>query len=151
MVGILGDGGTTRLTWLVNTDVGGLVPSSFTTAFLVSVMAYPFSAVHYAKAMSDVSKVPKDDVLGLESGLDSVSRETFAKMQSKLERAEKRTKLLEGELDAFFEKAEKAEKRAEMLQGQLQTSIKKGQKAEAELSELRRRLKRVDAEENEDN
>ena len=43
MVGVLGDNGKMRLTWLVNFDFGGLLPSSFMVGVLVSVMAYPVS------------------------------------------------------------------------------------------------------------
>ena len=45
MVGVVGDKGKTRLTWLVNFDWGGLLPSLFTSQILVSLMIYPISTV----------------------------------------------------------------------------------------------------------
>ena len=45
MVGALGDGGKTRLTWLANIDFGGTVPTSFTNSFLVGLMYYPMAIV----------------------------------------------------------------------------------------------------------
>ena len=45
LVGVLGDGGKTRLTWLVNMDFGGAVPSSFTNAMILNLMVFPVSFV----------------------------------------------------------------------------------------------------------
>ena len=45
MVGVLGDGGKTRLTWLVNMDFGGTVPTSFMNAMIVNLMAFPISVM----------------------------------------------------------------------------------------------------------
>ena len=45
LVGVLGDGGKTRLTWLVNLDFGGTVPSSFMNAMIVNLMVYPITIV----------------------------------------------------------------------------------------------------------
>ena len=44
MVGVLGGGGKTRLTWLVNMDFGGLIPSSFSNALIVSLVSLTRSA-----------------------------------------------------------------------------------------------------------
>ncbi len=43
MVGFLGDGGKTRLTWLVDFDFRGTLPTSFMNAVLVNLMIYPVS------------------------------------------------------------------------------------------------------------
>ena len=45
MVGVLGDRGKARLTWLVNLDFGGAVPTSFMNAMIVNLMIYPVSFV----------------------------------------------------------------------------------------------------------
>ncbi len=45
MVAVLGDGGKTRLTWLVNMDFGGAVPTSFMNAMIVNLMIFPVSVV----------------------------------------------------------------------------------------------------------
>ncbi len=49
MVGIMGNGGKTRLTWFVNMDFGGLVPSSFTQGFLLATLSMPISVVQETK------------------------------------------------------------------------------------------------------
>ena len=49
MVGIMGNGGETRLTWFVNMDFGGIIPSSFTNAFVVGTVGYPITVVKHAK------------------------------------------------------------------------------------------------------
>ena len=49
LVGVLGDGGKTRLTWLVNCDFGGAVPTSFMNATLVNLMVFPISTVECTK------------------------------------------------------------------------------------------------------
>ena len=49
MVGAVGDGGKTRVTWLVNMDFGGLVPSSFVAGLLVSIMSFPVQVLEDTK------------------------------------------------------------------------------------------------------
>ena len=45
MVGVKDDEGKTRLTWLVNMDLGGNIPFSFGTGLLVGLMTLPASIV----------------------------------------------------------------------------------------------------------
>ena len=49
MVGVVGDGGKTRLTWMVNLDSGGLVPTSFMTGLQVSIMTFPIQVLEDTK------------------------------------------------------------------------------------------------------
>ena len=64
MVGVVGDGGKTRLTWLVNLDFGGLVPTSFMTGLLVSLMSYPIQILedteeYVKKKEGEVTEITK--------------------------------------------------------------------------------------------
>ena len=45
LVGTLGDEGKTRLTWLVNVDFGGMVPSAFVNGLVVGLMSTPLMIV----------------------------------------------------------------------------------------------------------
>ena len=56
LVGTLGGEGKTRLTWLVNMDPGGVVPSAFVNGLLVGLMATPFIVVEQTKEYLDVRK-----------------------------------------------------------------------------------------------
>ena len=49
MVGVSGGGGKTRLTWMVNVDFGGSVPSSFMNAIIVNLMVFPVAVVERTK------------------------------------------------------------------------------------------------------
>ncbi len=49
LVGVSGGGGKTRLTWVVNMDFGGSVPSSFMNAMIVNLMVFPVSVVERPK------------------------------------------------------------------------------------------------------
>lgn len=98
LVGVLGDGGKTRLTWLVNMNFGGLVPSSFTSVILKHMMSYPISITE--ELQSSLRAEESDAPKGAE-GLDEsgpVPREAFEKMQRRLKKAEARAETLQGEL-----------------------------------------------------
>ena len=96
MVGISEEPGKTRLTWLINVDFGGLIPSSFAEGLLVSVMVYPLSVAEDAEAYGRKKVVMKDrgglnniprssavEELDNESG--KVSRQEFNGMREDLE------------------------------------------------------------------
>ncbi len=61
LVGVLGDSGKTILTWLVNLDFGGLIPSSFTSQLLVGVMAYPVAIIENMEKGKQQSSVQEND------------------------------------------------------------------------------------------
>lgn len=54
MVGILGEGGKTRLTWLLNMDFGGLIPSAFIQRVFEGMMAYPISTLEETKTYHNI-------------------------------------------------------------------------------------------------
>ena len=56
LVGTLGDEGKTRLTWLLNMDPRGMVPSAFVKGLLVGMMATPFIIVEQTKEYLGVRK-----------------------------------------------------------------------------------------------
>tara|TARA_A100001015_G_scaffold312050_2_gene416462 strand:- start:126 stop:842 length:717 start_codon:yes stop_codon:yes gene_type:complete len=62
MVGIMGNGGKTRLTWFVNMDFGGLVPSLFTQEFLLKTLSFPISVVQETK--DDLLEEDADNIHG---------------------------------------------------------------------------------------
>ena len=69
MVGVLGDNGKTRLTWLVNVDFGGLIPSSFMKQMLVALMTYPAATIEaQEKNKQQTSMHEIDGDVGGESG-----------------------------------------------------------------------------------
>ena len=173
MVGVMGDRGMARLTWLVNMELGGLVPSAFTTGLMLSVMAYPLVILEETK---DYPKKQEDEEteIGEPSAAkgspryDSVvaTREKALKeLQEKLKMSEKRNELLrdectasleekETELQRVIKEKEKEFEHAMALRAEL-TEMKAKmlekdeglRKKDKEIMELRRRLPRVVAEE----
>ena len=158
MVGVVGDGGKTRLTWLVNCDFGGLVPSSFTTGLLVAFMAYPIQVVqktseYVKKQEGSVIDIASSSLVQEDHGKDlgAVSREAFEELKEKLKRAEKRVEVLRDELTASF--GEKERKLETELERALKENAKKDEalrtkdgllkEKDMEVMELRRRLPRV--------
>ena len=104
MVGVVGDGGKTRLTWMVNYDLGGILPSSFATALLVSLMALP---IHVLEDTKDRVKKREDEVTDIvksslaqedhSHGTAVVSRKVFEELQEKLKSSERRNEVLRDE------------------------------------------------------
>lgn len=94
MVGVLGDAGKTRLTWLVNMDFGGIIPSSFANGLLVSLMAHPRLEEEKVKEYLQREKgdaaafTSPPAVENVSQELAPISREAFEEMRRKLERAE---------------------------------------------------------------
>ena len=56
LVATLGDEGKTRLTWLVNMDPGGTIPSAFVNGLLVGVMSTPFFIVEQTEEYLGMQK-----------------------------------------------------------------------------------------------
>ena len=90
LVGVLGDGGKTRLTWLVNMDFGGTVPSSFMNAMIVNLMVYPITiventTVHLQKKHGNVAAATSSAALD-ESRGDGTEAEASLSTSALLER-----------------------------------------------------------------
>ncbi len=149
MVGVLGDGGKTRLTWLANMDFGGSVPGSFMNAILVNYMVFPISTVEETKrylletegnmtavtssaALEDVTsaaaKSKRDDV-AVELELTDLKAK-FAEMKVEMERKDE---------EYQSELAGKDEKHQSELAGKDDELKKKDE----QIMELRKRLSRV--------
>ena len=106
LVGTLGDEGKTRLTWLVNMDPGGMVPSAFVNGLLVGLMATPFLIVKQteeylgvrkggdvADSLAESSSTQEDNEgKGNEASLDS-KRESAAELKLKAELAEMKAEM----------------------------------------------------------
>ena len=169
MVGVVGDSGTTRLTWLANFDFGGLIPSSFTTGLLMGLMTYPVIVVRATKenlkaqegGVADIAKpsLAQEDH-GNEPG--AVSREAFEEVRKELERSRIRAGVLRDELkaaqdnltasleekEAEFKRAievkEREHKRAiEEKDRELKRAIEEKNEKDEQITELRRRLPRL--------
>ena len=165
MVGVLGDEDKTRLTWLVNMDFGGLVPSSFTTVFLVTIMAFPLKAVGYtkeylkkkegevvdivkSKLTHESSQGEEEEGAGKEVALKS-KRESAAELALKAELAEMKTEMARKDKE-LRRKDEELRRKDEELMGKdeaLRINDEEHRNALAdkdkEIMELRRRLPRV--------
>ena len=131
MVGVLGDGGKTRLTWLVNMDFGGTVPTSFMNAMIVNLMAFPISVVEDTKEHLHENKVNVADVTSSAALKDLTS-------------AAAKSKRVDGadELEFPDLKAKLAEMKVENedLKREHQSAL---EKKDEQLMELRKRLSRV--------
>ena len=138
MVGVMGDGGKTRLTWLVNMDFGGLLPSSFMDGVLVAVMSYPFQILEGTKMYfekkqedegADIAKSsPGQGSLDFDSV--SVSRdEALEELKEKLKRSEKTVEELRGELTASLrEKDRELDRALEEKDKELERALEKKDK-----------------------
>ena len=128
MVGVVGDGGKTRLTWLVNVDWGGLIPTSFLDEVLVGLMSFPLTTVMDLHDKKQNSGQRGDEAAVIKSpAVEDLSH-----------------KSIPGEsLEEVQEKLKVAEARADSLQEKLNVALSKAKKAESELSVLRRRLKHL--------
>ena len=137
MVGVLRHGGRkTQLTWLVNMDFGGLIPTAFTTGMLVSLMAFPISVAEDAKKLKDADKkkIATPSLTELDEETESeTSGETLEQMKTNWQRAERRADALRDELHAVQGKF-KVQSEEDTLK--ISTLTK-------EVSTLRQRLARV--------
>ena len=156
MVGVLGDAGKTRLTWLVNIDFGGAVPSSFMNAMIVNLMIFPLSVVehtkNYLQKQEDAAQgkfvhklqhqSEERDGAGNETTLES-KRESAAELKLKAELAEMKA--------AMVRKDEAPRRKDEEHRIALTQKDKAHQTAlrhkDEEIMELRRRRRRVVEEE----
>ena len=117
MVGVVGDGGKTRLTWLANLDLGGMIPASFTTGLLMTLMTMPIEIV----------KDTKEYIMKQEGGVADVAKSSFAQEG------------MDHELADFSNK----EAAIEELQRKLTRSERKRDELTASLVEKETELKRV--------
>ena len=156
MVGVLGDGDQTRLTWLAHLDFGGIVPSAFTTRLLLNWMALPLQVMESAKEYhkkeekqtTDVARFPHSQmVLGYEPA--QVSHEKALKeLQEKLKRSEERNQVLREELATSLGDKEVelkrvvTEKNEELRRKDEEHRVVLAEK-DKEIMELRRRLPRA--------
>ena len=105
LVATLGDAGKTRLTWLLNVDFGGMVPSAFVKGLFVGFMATPFIIVEQTEEHlgvrkgGDVAGVAKSSSTqedkegkGNEISLD-IKRESAAELKLKSELAEMKAEM----------------------------------------------------------
>ena len=156
LVGVVGDGGNTRLTYLVNIDFGGLIPSSFTTGILVSLMAYPIAVANDAKKYIKEKKVKATDITKTspakrgfilesdqseeEEGASNGAalegkRESAAELKLRTELAEMKAELVKRD-DELRRKEKELRNKDEQRRSMLADKSK-------EIMELRRRLSRV--------
>ena len=146
MVGIMGNGGKTRLTWFVNMDFGGLVPSSFTQAFLLGTLSFPISVVQETK--NYLLEEDADNSHG-GKGANSATTTLSASELVELELPDLKAKL--AEMKAEMErKNEEWRRKDEEHQKELATNYEELRRKDDELEnkgkqiiELRKRLPRV--------
>tara|TARA_A100001015_G_scaffold219200_1_gene246502 strand:+ start:991 stop:1566 length:576 start_codon:yes stop_codon:yes gene_type:complete len=146
MVGVVGDGGKTRLTWLVNMDFGGLVPTSFMAGLLVSIMSFPIQVLEDTK---EYVKKKEGEVTDITKS--SPAKEEFIHKFGEGEEEEgegKRESAAELKLKAELVemKAEMAKKDEALRRKDEDHRIALTQK-DKEIMELRRRRRRVVEEE----
>ena len=150
LVGTLGDEGKTRLTWLVNMDPGGVVPSAFVNGLLVGLMATPFIIVEQTEEYLSVRK--GGDVADLhessptqeeeeEGKGNRAARESAAKLKLKAELAEMKAEMARKD-EELRRKDEESRKKEEELQMVLAEKDEELKTKEAEIQQLRRRLPR---------
>ena len=121
LVGVLGDGGKTRLTWMVNFDFGGLVPSSFASSFLLFAMNYAYEVEEETKMyleqqqgkVTGIAKPsPAQDRLSYEPVGVSSRDEALEELREKLKRSEKQVNALRDELVASLREKDRELDRA---------------------------------------
>ena len=124
MVGVSAQRCRTRLTWLVNMDFGGFIPSSFMGALAVAVMGYPFHVVAESEK--------------LVQGLSLSKRNRGIKSISKAEELDDETETVS--LKACNRMREQFTSELEKLKGEIARKGTKIERLESLVSELRRRI-----------
>ena len=158
LVGVVGDGGETRLTWLVNMDVGGLIPSAFTAGLLVGLMSSPFVFVEDTRKHLQAQQgeaAAATNSFAIKSKTDDVAGKLELERKLKAELAEAKSEL--GRKDAELKRKDAGLKRkdAELKRKDEELRQKDEEHLVAlagrdeQLMELRRRLPRVVGEEGE--
>ena len=165
MVGVLGDNGKMRLTWLVNFDFGGLIPSSFMRQMLVAFMAYPVATIEAVEKEKKQSSI--DDARG-ESGGDRAEAEasvsstsallkTIAELKAlrkkdsfKISEGASKISKLEAEGKKYLSDISGLETQGKRYALQISEDAVKITGLEGEVSTLRRRLARLRAGEDEE-
>ena len=163
MVGVLGDGVKTRLTWLVNMDFGGAVPTSFMNAMIVNLMIYPISIVertieHLQEKKVNVnattspvdlenliasgSKQGKRDGVAVELELRDLKAK-LARMKVENEDLRRKDGERQSELAGKDEELRRKDGELEKKDDELKKKDDELEKKDDELMELRKRLPRV--------
>ncbi len=119
LVGTLGDEGKTRLTWLVNTDPGGMIPSAFMNGLLVCLMSTPFIFVEQTEEYlgvregGDVANLAKSSSTQEEEGKEKGNgaalgskRESATELKLKSELAEMKAEMTRKDEELRKEKEE---------------------------------------------
>ena len=139
LVGVVEDEHKTRLTWLLNLDFGGMVPHSFTSALVVSLMNFPIEIVEDTKKylhekqggeMTDIEKSTSSQGDHGHALAGASHEEALKELQEKLKRSEKR-----------IEELKRKETKSSLLRQRIKSLVE--EEAEVELPVLRRRLKRA--------
>ena len=131
MVGVLGDGGKTRLTWLVNIDFGGAIPSLFMNAMIVNLMIFPVSAVEQTK------KYLQEEKGNVAAVTSSAALEDLSPAAANSKRDDVAVEL---ELQDLKAKLAEMKVENEDLKREHQSAL---EKKDEQLMELRKRLSRV--------
>lgn len=160
MVGVSGGGGKTQLTWVVNMDFGGSVPTSFMNATIVNLMAFPIAVVERTerylreKESNVTAAVTSSPVL--DDLASAAAKSTGAEVDVELELPDLKAKL--AEMKAEMErKDEEWRRKDEEHQKELATNYEELRRKDEELRrkddelenkgkqiiELRKRLPRV--------
>ena len=150
MVGVLGDGGKTRLTWLVNMDFGGAVPTSFMNAMIVNLMFYPVSIVervmeHLRKNEGNVaaftSSAALEDLTSAGAALEG-KRESDAELKLRTELAEMKAEMVRKD-DELRKQGEELRRKDRELRNKDEEHRSMLADKDKEIMELRRRLPRL--------
>ncbi len=88
MVGISEEVGKLRLTWFVNMDFGGLIPSSFANGALLSLMACPLAVARDAERLALENGMQKGESDDLNSITSSSPLESATELKLKAELVE---------------------------------------------------------------
>ncbi len=152
MVGVVGDRGKTRLTWLCNIHFGGLVPTSFTTGVLVTLMAYPSRVVedtkeYVKKQAGELTVISKHDhesaIVSRDHRSAVVSREAYEEVQKELGVLRDELKSVQGKLATSLEEKAEFKRAIEEKDRELKRAVAEKNEKDEQIMELRRRLPRI--------
>lgn len=158
VVATLGDEGKTRLTWLVNMNFGGMVPSAFVNGLLVGMMAFPVLIVEetedYLRVrtegdvtdLSESSPTQEEEEEGNGNGAALHSkRESTAELKLKAELAEMKAEMARKDEELRTQKELLKENENDLKEKDrlLEENEKHLKEKDKQMMELRRRLQGV--------
>ena len=148
MVGVLGDGGKTRLTWLVNIDFGGAIPSLFMNAMIVNLMIFPVSAVEQTKKYLQEEKgnvAAVTSSAALEDLSPAAANSKRDDVAVELELQDLKAKLAEMKVENEDLRRKDGEHQSELAGKDEELRRKDGElkRKDTQIAELRKRLSRV--------